>query len=46
MTLEDIERDVLEAERRLRSSIPEQTVRSFGYPCYQDFVGVGANRQS
>ena len=46
MTLEDIERDVLEAERRLRIGIPEQAVRSFGYPCYQSYVGAGASRQS
>jgi hypothetical protein len=46
MTLEDIERDVLEAERRLRIGIPEQTVRSYCYPCYQNYVGAGASRQS
>jgi peptidoglycan/xylan/chitin deacetylase (PgdA/CDA1 family) len=46
MTLEDIERDVLEAERRLRVGIPEQTVRSFCYPCYQSYVGAGPARQS
>jgi peptidoglycan/xylan/chitin deacetylase (PgdA/CDA1 family) len=46
MTLADIEADVLEAERRLRAGIPEQTVRSFCYPCYQDYVGVGLHRQS
>jgi peptidoglycan/xylan/chitin deacetylase (PgdA/CDA1 family) len=46
MTLADIEADVLEAERRLRIGVPEQTVRSFCYPCYQDYVGVGLGRQS
>jgi peptidoglycan/xylan/chitin deacetylase (PgdA/CDA1 family) len=46
MTLADIESDVLEASRRLRSAIPEQAVFSFCYPCYQDFVGEGINRQS
>ena len=46
MTLEDIERDVLEAERRLCVGIPEQTVRSFCYPCYQSYVGAGPARQS
>ena len=46
MTLEEIEQDVLEAERRLRAGIPEQTVRSFCYPCYQSHVGMGATRQS
>ena len=46
MTLTDIERDVLEAERRLLLAIPNQTVRSFGYPCYQSHVGAGAARKS
>ncbi len=46
MTLADMERDVLEAEHRLLVGVPEQTVRSFGYPCYQDYVGAGAGRQS
>ncbi|HZS89558.1 MAG TPA: polysaccharide deacetylase family protein [Chloroflexota bacterium] len=46
MTLADIERDVLEAERRLRAGIPGQTVRSFCYPCYQNYVGMGEQRQS
>lgn len=45
MTLEEIEADVLEAEKRLRllTGNPE---RSFAYPCYQDFVGAGEKRQS
>ena len=46
MTLEEIEQDVLEAERRLRAGIPAQTVRSFCYPCYQSHVGMGTTRQS
>ncbi|GAC1433583.1 MAG: hypothetical protein NVSMB65_07480 [Chloroflexota bacterium] len=46
MTLADVENDILEAERRLRQGIPEQTMRSYCYPCYQDFVGTGAHRQS
>ena len=46
MTLADIAQDVLEAERRLQVGIPEQRVRSYGYPCYQTEVGAGATRQS
>ncbi len=46
MTLQDIEADVLAAEHRLRIGVPEQTVRSFCYPCYQDYVGAGEARQS
>src|SRR6266516_2205251 len=29
-----------------RATIPEQTVRSFGYPFYQSYVGAGTARQS
>src|SRR5262249_41204323 len=36
----------LEAERRLREVIPEQTARTFCYPCYQEHVGEGPTRQS
>ncbi len=46
MTLADLEADVVEAERRLREAIPEQPERSFCYPCYQDHVGEGTERQS
>jgi hypothetical protein len=46
ITLDDIEADVLEAERRIRELVPEQSVRSFCYPCYQEYVGEGANRKS
>jgi peptidoglycan/xylan/chitin deacetylase (PgdA/CDA1 family) len=46
LTLADVEADVLEAERRLREAIPEQPRRSFGYPCYLDYVGQGPTRQS
>lgn len=46
MTLDDIEHDVLEAERRLNVGIPQQPRRSFCYPCYQSHVGVGATCQS
>ncbi len=46
LTLDAIERDVLEAERRLRVGVPGITARSFCYPCYQTDVGSGATRQS
>lgn len=46
-TLEDLERDFLEAERRLREGVPEYAgARSFCYPCYQSHIGVGPTRQS
>ncbi|MDE0299678.1 MAG: polysaccharide deacetylase family protein [Candidatus Poribacteria bacterium] len=46
VSLEYIEADVLEAERRLNTLIPEQQIRTFCYPCYQSYVGEGINRQS
>jgi hypothetical protein len=45
-TLADIEADIVECSRRLREGIPELAEMSFCYPCYQDFVGEGENRQS
>lgn len=45
-TLDDIEADVLEAEKRIKELIPEQPIRTFCYPCYQDYVGEGPTRQS
>ncbi len=45
-TLEQIEADVVEAEKRLNELIPEQPIRTFCYPCYQNYVGEGATRQS
>lgn len=45
MTLQDIEADILEAERRLRE-LTGISFRSFAYPCYQDFIGYGPTRQS
>ena len=45
MTLQEIETDILEAERRLNEVLgPAQ--RTFAYPCYQDYVGDGLTRQS
>lgn len=46
LTLEDIEADVLEAERRLSEVLPRAGGRSFCYPCWQSHVGEGLTRQS
>jgi hypothetical protein len=45
LALEDIEADVLEAERRLQEVFPTED-RSFCYPCFQNHVGEGLTRQS
>ena len=45
-TLDMIEADVRETERRLDLAFPEQGARSFAYPCYESDVGRGAERQS
>ncbi len=45
MTLEEMEADLVEAERRLQEVIPAR-LRSFAYPCYQTYVGEGETRQS
>jgi hypothetical protein len=44
-TLEEIEADIVEAERRLQEAVPAPA-RSFCYPCYQTDVGEGLTRQS
>jgi len=46
VSLEEIESDILQAQRRLQILIPEQKNWTFCYPCYQDFVGRGEKRQS
>ena len=46
MALADIEADVLEAERRLQTLDPREGTRSFCYPCYMNYVGEGAAKQS
>ncbi len=46
MSLDDIEYEIVEAGRRISEVIPEQTATSYGYTCYQPFVGRGATRQS
>ena len=45
-TLDEIEADISEAERRIKELIPEQQIRTFCYPCYQDYVGEGPTRKS
>jgi len=45
-TLERMEADINEAERRLDQLFPEQGARSFAYPCYESDVGRGLERQS
>jgi len=45
-TLDMIEADVREAQRRLDLAFPGQGARSFAYPCYESDVGQGATRQS
>ena len=46
MGLEEIEAEIVEAGRRLHEVIPGQGRVSFGYPCYQPFVGRGLTRRS
>lgn len=46
MTLDDIEKDIIEAKRRLQQLVPEQGEMSFCYPCYMEHVGSGPTRQS
>jgi peptidoglycan-N-acetylglucosamine deacetylase len=42
----DMDYEVGEATRRLRTLFPEQRDTSYAYPCYQSFIGYGAGRQS
>lgn len=46
MTLEEMEADLLEAERRLVELFGPAPARSFAYPCYMTHVGRGAARQT
>ena len=46
MTLEDIEKDIIEAKSRLQQLVPDQKEMSFCYPCYMEHVGRGPTRQS
>ncbi len=42
MSFDDIAWEIDETNRRLQELFPEQGPVSFGYPCYQPFVGKGA----
>lgn len=44
--LDDIEADVLAAQERLIQVAPHQKDWTFGYPCYNTFVGRGTGRES
>lgn len=46
MTLDEIDWEIDETNRRLEECFPTQGMVSFAYPCYQPFVGRGATRQS
>ena len=46
LTLADVEKDIVEAKRRLQQLVPEQKEMSFCYPCYMEHVGCGPTRQS
>lgn len=47
-TLDEVEADILEAERRLQAvlPVPAGQRRTFCYPCYHEHVGEGPTRQS
>ncbi len=46
MTLDEIAEEIRKGRDAIEKVIPAQGVCSFCYPCYQDFVGRGAARQS
>jgi peptidoglycan/xylan/chitin deacetylase (PgdA/CDA1 family) len=47
LTLDDIADTIDRCEAALDALVPEQKGRrTFGYPCYQSYVGAGVNRQS
>jgi peptidoglycan/xylan/chitin deacetylase (PgdA/CDA1 family) len=45
-TLEQIDADLREAQRRIAAVFPAQQATSFAYPCYESTVGRGARRAS
>ncbi|HUW55071.1 MAG TPA: polysaccharide deacetylase family protein [Planctomycetota bacterium] len=45
-TLDEIETDILAAQERLVEIAPHQADWTFGYPCYNMFVGRGVDRRS
>ena len=44
--LDMIEKDILEAQKRLDTIFPRQKSNSFAYPCYESSVGRGLSRKS
>jgi peptidoglycan/xylan/chitin deacetylase (PgdA/CDA1 family) len=46
MSWEEMGAEIDEAGRRIADVIPEQGLVSFAYPCYQPFLGRGAQRRS
>ncbi|MDP7399235.1 MAG: polysaccharide deacetylase family protein [Lentisphaeria bacterium] len=46
LTLDDMERDIREAQARLEQIAPHQEAWTFCYPCYHTDVGTGSRRQS
>ena len=46
LTLEDMETELDDSDRRLRAVFPEVESFTFCYPCYDTFVGQGATRRS
>ena len=45
-TLDQIEQDILRAQRMLTTLFPHQRAWTYAYPCYQTDVGRGASRQT
>ena len=45
-TLEEIEAELVDADKRFKSIFPEVAHWSFCYPCYNTFVGKGKHRKS
>ncbi len=43
-TLQRLQEDILEAQRRINLAFPEQKHTTFAYPCYEDAVGKGKQR--
>lgn len=46
MSLDEMEQEILETGRRISHLAPQQQFTSFAYPCYLEYLGQGANRQS
>ena len=46
MSMAEMEAEIVETSRRIRELAPAQVNISFGYPCYQPFLGQGHHHQS